>query len=424
MNAQPTSSTSIDMRILYNIGIWFYLFFIHVAALFHPKAKHWVAGRKNWISQLTKWRENHPGKLVWIHCSSLGEFEQGRPVIESLKKEQLNVQILLTFFSPSGYEIRKDYKQADGVFYLPADTLSNAAKFVDISRPSLVIFVKYEFWANYLFTLKSKEIPIISISTIFREDQRFFKSKSGFWVNVLKCFDHFFVQNSKSAELLRQLSINSFTIVGDTRFDRVVEIANQTWSDPILDSFCKGRQILVIGSSYSTEEIIAKEVQSNIPELALIIAPHEVNENRVQEMLSYFGEEAMLWSENNSESEQTKNVLIIDSIGKLSMIYRYADVVLIGGGYGKGIHNTLEAAVYGKALFFGPTWQKFDEARGLIECGGALSVESPPDLVQSMCQILNEPEMMHQMGSNSKRFVSENLGATEQIMMYLSAKLK
>ncbi len=418
------SSTSINMRFLYNIGIWFYLCFLQLAALFHPKAKRWVAGRKNWISNLANWRAEHPGKLVWIHCSSLGEFEQGRPVIEALKKEHPTIQILLTFFSPSGYEIRKDYKLADGVFYLPADTISNAAKFVDISRPSLVIFVKYEFWANYLFTLKSKGIPTISVSTIFREDQRFFKSKNGFWVNVLKCFDHFFVQNSLSAELLQKVSINSVTIVGDTRFDRVVEIANQTWSDPILDSFCKGRQILVIGSSYPAEENIAKELQSQLPGLALIIARHEVNENRVQAIQSFFDDQSILWSERNTQSAQTKNVLIIDSIGKLSLIYRYADAVIIGGGFGKGIHNTLEAAVYGKALFFGPIWQKFDEARALIECGGAISVESPQDLVQKMCQILNEPEMLDQMGSNSARFVTENLGATEQIMLYLESKLK
>lgn len=407
------------MKFLYNLSIQFYLLFIRVASLFHPKAKLWIKGREKWASRLSEWRQNHPGKLIWIHCSSLGEFEQGRPVIEAIKKESPNVQILLTFFSPSGYEIRKNYPLADGVFYLPADTVSNARKFIDISSASLVIFVKYEFWANYLFTLKYRDIPAISISTIFRKDQRFFKSKQGFWVDVLKCFDHFFVQNKTSQDLLQSISIESITLAGDTRFDRVVEIAKQPWSDPVLDSFCKDRKILVLGSSYETEEIIAQEVQNSLSDLVLIIAPHEVNAERIKNIQTRFGSESILWSDNDPQNASLKKVLIIDSVGKLSMIYRYANAVLIGGGYGKGIHNTLEAAVYGKALFFGPIWQKFDEARGLLACKGANSFDSPPDLVEAIRNSLSDPKKLETMGSFSKRFVEENTGASPLIMAYV-----
>jgi len=411
------------MHKLYNLSILLYSLAIQIISPFHAKARFWRDGRKNWEEKLRSWREKTPGELFWIHCSSLGEFEQGRPVIEALRIQRPEVKILLTFFSPSGYEIRKKYSGVDGVFYLPLDTPVNAQNFVDISRPSFVVIVKYEFWANYLLTLKNEGIQVISICTIFREGQRFFKSKRGFWTDVLFTFDHFFVQNKTSGELLEKIGLKNYTQVGDTRFDRVVEIADRVWANASIEQFSEHHKILVIGSSYLPEEKLGKELLVLYPNLKLIVAPHEVNGPRLAEIRSLFAGQTVSWSEGKVASLSRARVLLIDSIGSLSNIYRYADFVLIGGGFGKGIHNVLEAAVYGKALFFGRCWQKFDEARALLGVAAAFSGHDEQELLEKMKSTISSAEKTSDAGTQARKYVRGNLGATARIMEYIIARI-
>jgi 3-deoxy-D-manno-octulosonic-acid transferase len=352
---------------LYNIGILLYSSIIRLVSPFNSKAKLWVEGRKDTFEKLAQWRGKHPGRVVWFHAASLGEFEQGRPLIEEMKKADSSLLIVLTFFSPSGYEIRKNYSGADLILYLPSDSVSNARKWVSELNPSLVVFIKYEFWANYFFQLQKKAIPLIVISAIFSPNQRFFGIQKKFWSQVLGCVEHFFVQNQTSYDLLNQAGSYAVTLAGDTRYDRVIEIAKQKRDLPSISRFIDQRRCVIGGSTYLFEEKIISDCLRLNSDWCAVIAPHEIEETRLRQIEALFGDKAIRFSQLSEKVEtSTHHVLIIDNIGMLSSIYAYASIAVIGGGFGKGIHNTLEAAVYGIPICFGAKYQKFDEAVLLV----------------------------------------------------------
>ena len=361
--------------------------------------------------------------VVWIHCASLGEFEQARPLIEILKKEYNGLKILLTFFSPSGYEVRKKYDKADMVAYLPWDTPSNAATFVSISKPSMAIFVKYEYWYHYTNVLKEKGIPIVSISSIFREGQLFFKPYGGFYRAILKNFSHFFVQNDVSLRLLHSIGIQQCSVAGDTRFDRVHEIAQRGEELPIAHKFKSGQNTFVVGSCWP-EDFAVLEPFINQDTIKFIIAPHEISEDFIQGLEKSLRVKSIRYSQAHNSNLEDCQVLIIDNIGMLSRLYRYGEFAFVGGAFGKGLHNILEAACYGVPIFFGnKNYEKFQEAVDLINRGGAFEVKDYTDF-KSKYEMLNTPENFLLACEVTKSYVVENLGATEKIMRYCRTLLK
>jgi len=367
--------------------------------------------------------QNHVGPLVWVHCASLGEFEQGRPVIELLKKEFPHVKVLLTFFSPSGYDVRKDYNQADYVFYLPWDTPSNAAQFVAITNPTVAIFVKYEFWYHYSKMLASRNTPLISISTIFRPDQLFFKSYGGFYRNILKKFDYFFVQNEVSKKLLKSIGIDHCAIAGDTRFDRVFTIVNDGGEIPLAQKFKADQKTMVAGSCWSEDlEVLVPMI--NEGRVKFILAPHEISETFLVNLEQALLVKSIRYSQAVDVDLGDYQVLIIDNIGMLSRLYRYGEFAFVGGAYGKGLHNILEAACYGVPIFFGNrNFEKFQEAVDLINRGGAFEIADYVDFKEKF-EMLNSPESFLLACEVTRTYVLENLGATEKIMEYCRKLLK
>jgi len=355
------------MSILYNISIQLYVVAIYIASLFNAKAKFWVKGRKDIFQKLAEAIKGEHN-IVWFHCASLGEFEQGKPIIEGYKQKYPTHKILLTFFSPSGFEIRKNYKGTDWVFYLPADTQSNAKKFINIVKPIKVVFIKYEFWFNYMAELKKQNIPFYSVSAIFRDGQAFFKYK--WWAKQLKNVTHFFVQDKNSAELLKSIGFNNTTISGDSRFDSVLANTQKQVRIPLIETFSKSKPTIICGSTWPKDEIILVKYIKDHPENNYIIAPHELH--HISDLQKQT--DALLYSKVNETNILMTNVLIIDSIGILSNIYQYANIAYIGGGFGAGIHNILEAVVFGLPVIFGPNYQKFNEAKELIQLGGAKSI--------------------------------------------------
>ena len=367
-------------------------------------------------------RELKPGeKRIWFHCSSLGEFEQGRPVMEKLKAVHPEIKIVLTFFSPSGYEVRKNYSGADYIFYLPADTSGNAKAFIELVHPWKVIFTKYEYWYHYFNRLKKENIPLFMISAIFRKDDRFFKWYGGFFRNMLKCVTHFFVQEEKSQKLLTKIGFTNVTVTGDTRFDRVVQAASQPKEIPVAKSFSQGRKVLVAGSSWIDDEKILAEVYNGCGgKLKLIVAPHEISASRIKEVLEIFsGAKTELFSESTEVSAAKADVLIIDNIGMLSSLYRYGSMAYVGGGFGKGIHNTLEAAVFGVPVFFGPNYEKFNEAKELIACGGGYSLSNASALLVTVKTFLENENERIRHGKAAGEYVRSNAGATEKVLQAL-----
>ena len=408
------------MALTYDIFCKLYPIGIRIASLFNPKAKLWIKGRKGIFQQLEKKFENAQNPLLWMHCASLGEFEMGRPVLESFRKEYPNYKILLTFFSPSGYEIRKDYKGADYIFYLPNDSEENARRFVEITKPTLAIFVKYEFWHYYLQTLKLHQIPLLLISAVFRPDQLFFKKHGEFFKKDLECFRYFFVQNQDSLQLLNSIGITQATVSGDTRFDRVWEV-RQLWQPiTIIENFCQDAPILVAGSTWQEdEECLSIFIKKN-PSVKSIIVPHDISEKRIEDCLQTFPD-AIRYSDYKENSQNHNRVLIIDNIGMLNRLYQYATITYIGGGWGnKGIHNILEAAVYGKPVFYGPHFSKNYEAQDLIDAGGAFSSENPQELSEKMDHILQNENALTKSSQAALDFVKSRIGATEIIMQYIS----
>jgi 3-deoxy-D-manno-octulosonic-acid transferase len=413
------------MLFAYNIFIFFYGLGIRIAALFgNEKAKQWVEGRRNVFSKLSELR-THDSRLIWFHCSSLGEFEQGRPVMEKLKMQNSECKIILTFFSPSGYEVRKNYSGADLVCYLPMDSKRNAKHFIELVNPSEVYFVKYEYWHYYFHALKEKNIPLYIISAIFRDDHVFFKWYGNFFTKMLKCVTHFFVQDENSLKRINSIGFNNVTVAGDTRFDRVAEIAAHPKGFPLVEKFCGGQNVIVAGSTWQDDERILSNLKSQISNLKLVIAPHDISENRIKEIENLFSDYKVIRHSDMSEVDiSDKDVLIIDSIGMLSSLYRYAWVCYVGGGFGAGIHNILEAAVYGKPVFFGPRYHKAAEAITLIKKGGAFSVTDAKQMMQEVERFKNDESNSSASCEVSRRFVLENTGATEKILQKTSEYLK
>ena len=414
---------------LYNLIIWIYPKAAWILGFMNPKAKQWHNGRIGIFNKIATSFEHNRKPVIWMHCASLGEFEQGRPVLEGLQKQYPNHSILLTFFSPSGYEVHKNYNGADFVFYLPMDSAGNAQQFLKIVKPAIAIFIKYEFWHYYLTVLKKHEVPTILIAGIFRKDQLFFKWYGRFYKNLLQCFSAFFVQDQNSQSLLHSIGIKDAVYIGgDTRFDRVIEIANAfSPIDPIAH-FCNNSLVLVAGSTWlQDDETIAHFEKAN-PHIKFIIAPHDITNQRLQNCLTLY-KNAVLYSDyvqhlNEPNVEpQNFNTLIIDNVGMLSKLYHYASVSYIGGGFGAdGIHNCLEAAVYFKPVLFGPFYNKYIEAVGLIEAGGAVSIKDALDFESVANHLCSSEESRHKIGQIAGNFVHAHKGATTKIIHYIQEK--
>jgi len=404
------------MRTLYNLAIHIYKLLMHFIALFNPKAKQWIKGRKGLFKKIAN--EVDPGYIVWIHAASVGEFEQARPLIERIRKEYPNKKILLSFFSPSGYELRKNYELVDYVYYLPIDTKRNAKKFIKLIQPEMVFFIKYEFWFNYLNELYKRVIPIYLVSTIFRPNQYFFKWYGGWFQKHLRMVEHFFVQDYESASLLSNINIKRFSITGDTRFDRVKSLTENPKSFNTISKFVKGHKVLLAGSSWEPDEkILLNFMESEKLNFKLIIAPHEVNASHIDRLLSQFSNYKALRFSNYEQNDIPKEsrVLIIDSVGKLMHLYQYTDVAYIGGGFGVGIHNILEAATYKKPVIFGPNYQKFKEAKDLIKQQGGFSISNENEFGNIASKLLFNAKAYEQASSKCGKYVEENIGATEHI---------
>ncbi|CAN5404972.1 glycosyltransferase N-terminal domain-containing protein [soil metagenome] len=410
------------MVALYDVGIFFLRVLYQLAAIFNPKAKAFRDGRSQQVEKFNKvFDGKSTDRWVWFHCASLGEFEQGRPVIEALKLWNPSLKVLLTFFSPSGYEVRKNYESADAVFYLPWDTKKNASWFADNVKPALVVFVKYEFWYHYSAELYKQKIPLISIAAIFRKDQSFFQSYGSLFRTLLGYFNHFFVQNEESVSLLRSIGINDVTLSGDTRFDRVHQIIQQSREIPLAHQFKNNQKVMVVGSAWPADmDVLYSFINENKNSLKFIIAPHEISEEFIDSIENSIDGKSVRYSKAQEREElQNASVLIIDNIGLLSRLYRYGEFAFVGGGFGDGLHNILEAACYGIPIFFGNRrYQKFQEATDLVLRGGAFEVTDFRDLKFKYELLSNHPEKILLAREVTRQYVLENLGATSRIVDY------
>ncbi len=442
----------------YNIFLLLYNAGIRIAALWNTKAKLRLAGARAAISGVGCWMlgalpigqssgfgvsgvgtgqedfgsenptpdtRNPEPDVVWMHCASLGEFEQGRPLLEKIRKRYPHARILLTFFSPSGYEIRKNYDGADHVAYLPMDSKKAARSFIDIVKPSLVLWVKYEYWYYFLVELKKRGIPALLVSGIFRPDQPFFKWYGRLHRYMLESFSHFFVQTDDSRSLLQKLGYAAnVSISGDTRFDRVIAIAEEHTPLPVIENFCGHHPVMVAGSTWIDDEEELDHYANTHPEIRFIIAPHEIHEDHIKEIEKLF-HHSVRYSQlkESGVMKQDTNVLIIDNIGMLSKLYRFATITYVGGGFGEdGVHNVLEAAVYGKPVVFGPEYDKYVEAEGLVEAGGAFPVENALELEQRLNSLLQDETQYRSACEAARKFVYEKKGATEKILSYIQEK--
>lgn len=409
------------MKYFYNFLMVCYRALVQLAAFTgNNKAKLWIAGRKNIWTRLTK-ELGTVEQRIWVHAASLGEFEQGRPIIEKLKAEHPEYKIFLTFFSPSGYEVRKNYPGADYIFYLPADSPMNATRFVDLVKPELVFFIKYEFWFNYLATLKDRKIPVYLCSAIFRPDQLFFKPYGSWYRKNLTFFEHFFVQDKASQRLLQSIGFANVTVTGDTRFDRVYAIATQAREVAEVQAFVNGRRCIVAGSSWAPDEdMLARYLNETTHSVLCIFAPHEIDEPHIERLQSLLTKRTVRFSAWKQNLTGEYDVLIIDNIGMLSSLYRYGQVAYIGGGFGKGIHNVLEAATFGLPVIFGPNYTKFREAVELIEKGGAVSISQYNDLKELLDSYFANGDLLQKAGVVAGNYVKTNIGATDKILSHVS----
>jgi 3-deoxy-D-manno-octulosonic-acid transferase len=411
------------MAFFYAIAIRVYYLIILFVSPFNSKARLWISGRKGLLGRLAA-EIDKDKPLVWFHASSLGEFEQGRPVMESFKKKNPEFKIILTFFSPSGYEVRKNYRGADYICYLPLDTRKNAQKFIDIVNPRWVVFIKYDFWFNFLTVLSERSIKTFLISAKFRKDQTFFKTY-GFWYKkLLFCFDHFFVQELESVKLLSMINIENVTLSGDTRFDRVVQIAAESKPIDLVEKFIAGKFTIVCGSTWGKDEdLLTRYIDKTNFGSSFIIAPHEIHTGHIKALQEKINRPTFLYSNLATDNIPEGNVLIIDNIGMLSSLYRYAKLAYIGGGFGAGIHNILEAAVYGIPVIFGTNYGKFHEAIELIKEGGAFSISSYYELEELLNSFQMDENKLAKASDASKFFVANNVGSTEKILSYLENNL-
>ncbi|PRY54554.1 3-deoxy-D-manno-octulosonic-acid transferase [Arcticibacter pallidicorallinus] len=414
------------MLFIYNLGIQFYWIIITISQAFNIKAKTWLKGRKN-LFQKIKQDVNSEKEHIWFHFASLGEFEQGRPVIEKIKSDYPDYPVVITFFSPSGYELRKNYSLADHVFYLPLDTKRNARQFVEIINPKLAIFTKYEYWYHFFTELDRRNIPLIVISAIFRKEQLFFKWYGSLHRSMLRKVSRLFVQDAASISMLENIGIMHATIGGDTRFDRVAANAEQPKDFQLVRSFCDSANIFVGGSTWPDDENLISKVIAQFENWKFIIAPHEIKPDKLKAFESLLPDKSYvrysdLKNDGLSSANKMLRVLIIDNIGMLSSLYQYGQIAYIGGGFGVGIHNTLEAAAFGLPVIFGPNYKRFLEAKMLISEKAAFSIKNEEELLEVMTK-LQDSEFRKGRGSAAKRLVSENTGATEAIFTYLNERV-
>lgn len=405
------------MRLLYTFTILFYFLIIKLLSPFNKRAKFMVDGRKKKLPEITS-----NEKIIWVHAASLGEFEQGRPIIEAIKAKNEGHKILLTFFSPSGYEIRKNYEHADFVQYLPIDTISNAKKFINHFNPEVVIFVKYEFWYNLIKVLNDKKISIIFVSAIFRPSQPFFKFYGSWMRKHLKMANHFFVQDKNSAQLLEKIGIKNVTIAGDTRYDRVAMVAKNPMQMPVLEEFSKTRPTILAGSTWEPDESLLLDLMNSTSgKYNLIIAPHQIHEAHIESIQRKFEAFSLVLISQALESgiEKNSNIVIINGMGYLMHLYQYCQIAYIGGGFGVGIHNILEAATFGKPVIFGPNFQKFKEAVDLKAEGGAFSISDGSELMKNVEKLNSDGIFYEKTCLIVKHHVARNLGATDKIINFL-----
>lgn len=410
------------MKFLYNLALFKATILLPIIGLFNKKIKLFINGRKETFSKIEVLKNK---QTIWFHAASLGEFEQARPIIEELKKGNNNYKILVTFFSPSGYEIRKNYKLADVVCYLPLDTKSNAKKFIEVVNPKMAIFIKYEFWPNILNELNSKEISTILVSGILREKQLFFKSYGGFMRESLKAFHHFFVQNQESKKLLNSIDFNNVTVAGDTRFDRVSKILEQDNSLDFITEFKNGKYTIVAGSTWQEDEsLLVNYINNNAEEDEnFIIAPHNIKADAVLELQKSINKKTVLFSNRSDKNLSEYQVFIIDTIGILTKIYANANVAYVGGGLKTGLHNILEPATFGIPVVIGNKYDKFKEAVDLVKIGGCLSINNQKEFTESLLKLKEDQSFRNLTGVINKRYIKDNLGATEQIINYLNNKI-
>ena len=414
---------------IYNIVIYFVLWGIAIASLFNEKVRKMWRGERE-AFKILKQKVDPNAKYIWFHAASLGEFEQGRPLMERIRKDNPQYKILLTFYSPSGYEVRKNYEGADIICYMPVDTRLNAIRFLRLVRPVMAFFIKYEFWSNFLHILKHRNIPTYSVSSIFREDQVFFKWYGRSYAGVLKCFTRFFVQNEESKRLLEGIGITAVDVVGDTRFDRVLQIKEAAKQLPICEAFRTGVassqsadvphhdfKVFVAGSSWPPDENIFIPFFNEHKDWRLLIAPHVIAEEHLKLILSLIkGKKVVRYTQTTPEEAAEADVLIIDCFGLLRSMYNYGDVAYIGGGFGVGIHNTLEAAVWNMPVIFGPNNKKFQEAQGLLKSGGGFEINTYEDFSGLMSSLMNDETFLKQAGDKAGAFVAHLAGATDKVL--------
>lgn len=409
------------MLFIYNIIVLIAAFFLKIAAFFSPKMKLFVEGRKN-VFETLKNKISTNDKTIWFHAASLGEYEQGLPVIEKIKFKYPNHKIVVTFFSPSGYEVRKNNLVADVTVYLPLDTKSNAKKFIQTIHPEMVFFIKYEYWPNYLNELNNRSIKTYLISGVFRENQAFFKWYGGFYRNALQTFDYFFVQNDSSKKLLQSIGFNNIKISGDTRFDRVVSILERDNSLNFIDQFKDNKTTIVIGSSWPKDEsLLVNYINNSSEEIKFIIAPHNIKLEQIQELKNSITRKTVLFSEKENKNISDFQVFIIDTIGILTKIYSYADIAYVGGGYGNpGVHNILEPATFGVPIIIGPNYSHFSEATALVNLEGCISISNQDELNNAFSLLINNEDERCEKGHICTTFVQMNKGATDIILKYIT----
>ena len=412
--------------ILYNLGISVFSLLIQIASVFNPKAKKLAIGRNNVWVELEQFSQENHNTVIWFHAASLGEFEQGRPIMEKLKLHDSSLKILLTFFSPSGYEVRKNYEGADLVFYLPADTAQNAKRFIKLVRPKVAVFIKYEFWYHFLTTCAENKVITLSVSSIFRKSQPFFKLYGGLHRKMLRCFDHFFVQDHNSQKLLEGLNFNNVSLSGDTRFDRVLDIVSQKKEIKEVEIFKSGEKMMVLGSVWPSDmEVLLPFLLAYKDKLKFVIAPHNIGEKDVLEVVDQLGEGIMRFSKIKNDSLKDARFLIIDNMGMLSSLYGYGEYAYIGGAFRKTLHNTLEAATHGVPVFFGDdeTNKKFREAGELAQTGSGIAVKNTSELTEKFEELFANEEKRQHLGEVAQNYVKNNTGATDMIVEYLHDKI-
>ena len=422
MNAFTFAKIKILTGFFYSIFLWLYRLAVSFSSIWNEKARKWIGGRKNIFEKIKLELQNSGFSTVWVHCSSLGEFEQGKPVMDKIKLLYPGNKLLVTFFSPSGYEIKKDYAGADHVFYLPMDSKRNAQKFLDIVKPSLVIFIKYDYWFYYLNEIKKRKINCLLVSAVFRQDQAFFKWYGSLQRKMLNCFTQIFVQNKRSKELLETIKVNHCTVGGDTRFDTVIEIAEKFEPVPIIEAFIYNKKTIVAGSTWRKDEEVLQIAFNKLasPDIKLIIAPHEIHNAHLDELKQLFPTSIRFSELASHDSSLTSSTLIIDNIGMLSRLYKYAHITYIGGGFTKdGVHNVLEAAVYGKPVLFGNNYKKYREAVDLVKAGGAESFSDPGELYNTLMIMFKNESDYEAKCTASKKYVWGNKGATEKVLNYI-----